>query len=110
MPPRLPPPRLSRLTPLSWDDIDSGAVALLPVDSCIPAFAQDTSCLVGHVFVQHEKHADDDIMFKIIERISSDLKGTSFEVQFMECEGETMIIPQSDLLEMVGQSSISWEN
>ncbi|KIL62746.1 hypothetical protein M378DRAFT_165411 [Amanita muscaria Koide BX008] len=51
----------------------------------------------------HHNHDDD--LFKIIDRISSDLRGTSFEVQFVDLRS-TVMVPESELLDMVRHSMI----
>jgi len=108
IPPRTPSP--PRLTTLSWDYVDSGSVGLLPVEDCIPDFAKVPSRLLGHVFVHHDQAADDDDLFKIVDRISSDLRGTSFEVQFVDLR-DTIMVPESKLLDMVQRSSmICWKS
>ena len=76
---------------MSWDYVGSGSVDLLPIEDCI----------LGHIFVHHDQAAEDDDLFKIVDRISSDLRGTSFEVRFVDRGNNTIMIPESELLDMV---------
>ncbi|KAF8348487.1 hypothetical protein F5887DRAFT_914934 [Amanita rubescens] len=107
-PPRTPSP--DRLTTLSWDCVDSGSVDLLAVKDCIPDFAEVPSGLVGHTFVHHDQVAGDDELFKIVDCISSHLRGTSFEVQFVDCGDSTIMVPESELLDMVRDSMVCWKS
>ncbi|KAF8342374.1 hypothetical protein F5887DRAFT_356085 [Amanita rubescens] len=103
-------PSAPRLPTLSWDYVDNGSVDLLPVEDCIPDFAKVPSRLLGHVFLYHNwQAADEDGLFKIVDRISSDLRGTSFEVQFVDLTS-TIMVPESELLDMVQHSMIYWKS
>ncbi|KAF8347256.1 hypothetical protein F5887DRAFT_916015 [Amanita rubescens] len=106
-PPRTP--STPRLATLSWDFVDSGSVDLLPVVDCIPDFANVPSRLVGHVFLHHDQAAGHDELFKIVDRISSDLRGTSFEVQFVNLRS-TIMVPEPELLDMVRHGMICWKS
>lgn len=103
-------PSPNRLTTLSWDYVDSGSVDLLPVQDCIPDFAEVPSGLVGHTFVHHDQVAGNDELFKIVDCISSHLRGTSYEVQFVDCRDSTIMVPESELLDMVRHSMICWKS
>jgi hypothetical protein len=102
-------PSTPRLTTLSWDYVDNGSVDLLPVEDCIPDFAKVPSRLLGYVFLYHDQAAGEDELFKIVDRISSDLRGTSFEVQFIDLTS-TIMVPESELLDMVQHSMICWKS
>lgn len=97
------------LVPLLWEHVDNGSVDLLLVEDCIPDFAQVPSRLLGHVFVCHGWADDDDELFKIVDCISSDVRGLSFEVQFIGYGTSTIMVPELDLLDMVRDSMICWE-